>query len=191
MARFSLIRSEDTRILEGIRRGDDLALGAMYRVCDAPVRRLVIGNNGTRDDADDVLQESLVVLWERVRSGRFEHTARLSTFVVGVARNLWLRRLARGGRERPDSDRIDASADPGESPLDAMISRERAGAVRRALRELGEPCRTLLLLFYWEQASMEEIAARLGFANAETAKARKYQCKKTLHHMLRVHERHH
>jgi len=57
--------------------------------------------------------------------------------------------------------------------------------VRDALDRLGEPCRTLLILFYWEEASMEEIASRLGFANAETAKSKKYQCKKALEQILR------
>ncbi|MGB6649412.1 MAG: sigma-70 family RNA polymerase sigma factor, partial [Bacteroidota bacterium] len=49
---------------------------------------------------------------------------------------------------------------------------------------LGEPCRTLLLLFYWEERSMGEIAVELGFANADTAKSKKYQCKKALEKLL-------
>jgi RNA polymerase sigma factor (sigma-70 family) len=136
-----------------------------------------------------MLQEALVILWERVRDGRFQYTARLSTFVVGTVKNLWLRRLARGRREFPSDGAVDTAADPDDSPLDALIERERTGAVRNALHRIGEPCRTILLLFYWEQASMEEIASRLGFANAETAKARKYQCKKSLQQILRTYER--
>jgi DNA-directed RNA polymerase specialized sigma24 family protein len=56
--------------------------------------------------------------------------------------------------------------------------------VKLALTKLGEPCKTLLILFYWEEASMEQIASRLGFANAETAKSKKYQCKKALQLLL-------
>jgi RNA polymerase sigma factor (sigma-70 family) len=136
-----------------------------------------------------MLQEALVILWERVRDGRFEYTARLSTFVVGTVRNLWLRRLARARRESPSPGTIDAAADPGDSPLDIVIDGERTRAVHEALQKIGEPCRAILLLFYWEQATMEEIANRLGFANAETAKARKYQCKKSLQHILNAYER--
>jgi DNA-directed RNA polymerase specialized sigma24 family protein len=66
-----------------------------------------------------------------------------------------------------------------------MIESEEAQIVRGALEKLGEPCRTLLLLFYWEELSMDEIAGRLGFANAETAKSKKYQCKKELQRLLK------
>jgi RNA polymerase sigma factor (sigma-70 family) len=189
MAHSTLFLHEDARILDGIRRGDDEALVTLYRLCDGPVRRYVTANNGTQDDADDMLQEALVILWERVRDGRFEYAARLSTFVVGTVRNLWLRRLARARRESPSHGTIEMTADPGDSPLDAMIDSERTRAVHDALQKIGEPCRAILLLFYWEQATMEEIASRLGFANAETAKARKYQCKKSLQQILNAYER--
>jgi len=191
MAGSTLFLHDDARILDGMRRGDDQALVTLYRLCDGPVRRYVTGNNGTQDDADDMLQEALVILWERVRDGRFEYSARLSTFVVGTVRNLWLRRLARARREVPSPGPIEMAPDPDHSPLDSMIDLEQIRAVHDALRRLGEPCRAILLLFYWEQASMEEIAQRLGFASAETAKTRKYQCKKSLQQILRTHERPH
>lgn len=191
MAGSTLFLSEDARILEGIRRGDDEALVTLYRLCDGPVRRYVLSNNGTQDDADDMLQEALVILWERVRDGRFEYAARLSTFVVGTVKNLWLRRLARARRESPAAGPIEMAPDPDDSPLEAMIGLELSRAVHNALRKLGEPCRTILLLFYWEEASMDDIARRLGFANAETAKARKYQCKKSLQQILESYERPH
>jgi DNA-directed RNA polymerase specialized sigma24 family protein len=37
------------------------------------VTAFVLRNSGTQDDAEDMLQEALVILWERVRSGRFEY----------------------------------------------------------------------------------------------------------------------
>ena len=60
----------------------------------------------------------------------------------------------------------------------------RIAAVRSALDRLGDPCRTLLILFYWEEASMEEIARQLGLANAATAKSKKYQCKEQLKRLI-------
>ena len=178
-----LFLHEDARILELIRNGDETALTHLYRSSRAPVRALVTRNNGTADDAEELLQEAVVILWERVRTGRFVYEARLQTFIVGTVRNLWLRRLARRRREvPPDPD----FADPdGLSPLDELIAGEEAGALALALRQVGEPCTTLLLLFYWEELAMEDIAHRMGYANADTAKAKKYQCKKALEKALR------
>ena len=178
-----LFASEDARILDRIRKGDEGALVDLYRENRNPVRSLVMRNSGTGDDADDMLQEALVTLWERVRSGRFHYSARLGTFLYATARNIWLRRLARSRREVTGAV-SDPPADDA-SPLDLLIEEEESAILRSALERLGEPCRKLLLLFYWEEESMEAIAARLGMANADTVKSKKYQCKKALEVLIR------
>jgi len=176
--------STDARILDMLRHGDEEALVMLYRSNRKPVTSFVLRNSGTPDDAEDMLQEALVVLWERVRSGRFEYAAKLDTFVFATVRNIWMRRLNRKRREVADQGSSDAARDDAASALEEMISGEESRIVREALDRLGEPCRTLLLLFYWEELPMQEIAAQLGFANAETAKSKKYQCKKALQALL-------
>ena len=178
-----LFASSDARTLDRIRKGDEGALAQLYAENRDPVRSLVMRNSGNADDADDMLQESLVTLWERVRTGRFHYSARLGTFLYATARNMWLRRLARK-RKEPTGIVTDP---PGEdaSPLDLLIEEEEAEIVRSALESLGEPCRKLLLLFYWEEESMDSIAVRMGMANADTVKSKKYQCKKALEAILR------
>ncbi len=177
--------NDDARLLDRIRRGDEDALVTLYRQSLRSVTALVTRNSGTDRDADEVLQEALVVLWERVRQKRYRHTARIETFLYATARNLWLRRLARMRRESPREIDPEESISEDPSPLDMLIEEEESAMIGDALRKLGEPCRTLLVLFYWEEASMEEIASRLGFANPETAKSKKYQCKKALQEMLK------
>jgi RNA polymerase sigma factor (sigma-70 family) len=185
MAAPLLFFSEDSRHLDGIRRGDEETLVTLYRKGWRPVRALVMRNSGTEEEAEEILHQSLVILWERVRSGRFEQSAKLETFLVATARNLWLRRLARKRRELPGRLEPEEHASGDPDPLEAMIEAESVREIGTALRRLGDPCRKLLLLFYWEEASMEEIARRLGFANAETAKSKKYQCKKALQELLK------
>ncbi len=175
----------DARILQLIRSGDENALVELYRSNRRSITAFVTRNSGSTDDAEDMLQEALIVLWERVRSGRFEPTAAISTFVYATVRNMWLRKLAASRREVRGDEDPDGQPDAGASPLEAMIGDEQAALIRDALDALGEPCRTLLLLFYWDELSMEEIAGRMGFANAETAKSKKYQCKKALESLLR------
>jgi RNA polymerase sigma factor (sigma-70 family) len=179
-----LFMDEDARILDGIRTGDETALAKLYRQNRKSITVFLMRNNGTTDDADDMLQEALVILWERVRAGRHEYGARLSTFIFATVRNLWLRRLARKRRENPATHPLEEHPDESLSPLELLIYDEQTVAVRSALEALGEPCRTLLLLFYWEELPMEDIARRLGFANADTAKSKKYQCKKSLKELI-------
>jgi RNA polymerase sigma factor (sigma-70 family) len=187
MAPPLLFLSTDARIVDLIRRGDEEGLTLLYQANVRMVRAFILRNKGSAQDADDMLQEAVVILWEKVRRGEFELRAKLSTFVFATVKNLWLRRLAQMRREIPtelDPERAE-SGDP--SPLEEAIETEEAGRVRDALERLGDPCRTLLVLFYWEELSMEEIAERLGFANADTAKSKKYQCKKALERLLKGH----
>ncbi|MGH2568000.1 MAG: RNA polymerase sigma factor [Bacteroidota bacterium] len=181
---LSLIQS-DRQLLERIRQGDEQALTVLYRENQNAVASFVMGNSGSKDDAEDMLQEALVVMWERVRSGRFELSAQLSTFLYATVKNIWLRRLARRRKEIPSELDPELTADGRSSILDDLIEDEHAKRIRAALQRLGEPCRTLLLLFYWEELSTEKIAAQMGYANAETVKAKKYQCKKSLEKILK------
>jgi RNA polymerase sigma factor (sigma-70 family) len=175
----------DARILDLIRKGDEEALVMLYEANRRPILSYVTRNRGTEDDAEDMLQESLVVLWERVRSGQFEYTAKLSTFIYGIVKNIWSRRLARLRKEIPTEVDPEEHSDGELSILDDLIETEQAKLVRDALEKIGEQCKKLLMLFYWEELSMKEIATQMGFANAETAKAKKYQCKKALEKVLK------
>ena len=194
---------EDARTFARIRDGDEEALAELYEKNRKPVMALVTRNTGSPDDAEDILQESLIILWERVRTGKHEYTAQLGTFIYATARNLWLQRLARRNREVPSgqmqfpsnaprgsggisgSDRRNEPTDGDPDPLALLTNEEEASAIARAINHLGDPCRQLLLSFYWEELTMEQIATKMGFANAETAKSKKYQCKKALERFLR------
>jgi RNA polymerase sigma factor (sigma-70 family) len=177
--------NEDAHILDRIRKGDEEALVSLYQTNERQVSAFVTRNSGTQDDAEDMLQEALVILWERVQNGRYEHTAKINTFVFATVRNMWLRRLARARREVATDMGSDPTPDNNKSALDEMIETEEATLVSSALNKLGDPCRKLLLLYYWEELSMDEIAGLMGFANADTVKSKKYQCKKALGNLLK------
>jgi len=180
-----LFLNDDARILDMIRKGDEQALLILYESNRKMVSSFIARNNGTHDDYEDMLQEALVILWERVRSGRFEYSSKLSTFLFGTVKNIWLRRLARAKREVPTDLQSNDQVDPTDSVLDTLIENEETLAVRKAMEKIGDQCRELLLLFYWEEYSMEQIAEKMGFANAETVKSKKYQCKKSLENIMK------
>jgi RNA polymerase sigma factor (sigma-70 family) len=178
--------NNDSKLLDAIRNGDEEALVELFHQNRRPVTSLVTRNQGSEDDAEDVLQEAMVVLWERVRSGSFEYQAKLSTFIYATAKNIWFRRLARHRRELHASEEALDVATDDATPLEELEENERVLAVQKAMERMENPCRDLLLLFYWEERSMEEIAMKLGFANADTVKSKKYQCKKSLEHLVRT-----
>jgi RNA polymerase sigma factor (sigma-70 family) len=175
----------DERMLERIRRGDEAVLADIYHSARKMIIAFVRKNSGSEDDAEDLLQEALIILWERVRADSYEPTAKVTTFLYGIVQNLWLRQLARMRRENTGVINSELAVSGDASPLDELIETEEAHILAEALAKLGDPCRQLLLLYYYEERSMDEIARELGFANSDTAKSKKYQCKKALEKILR------
>ena len=57
------------------------------------VQSLIINNNGTADDAKDIFQEAMIVLYEKARSGTFELSCQIKTYVYSVSRRLWLKKI--------------------------------------------------------------------------------------------------
>jgi RNA polymerase sigma factor (sigma-70 family) len=65
-------------------------------------------------------------------------------------------------------------------------SPEREKIIAQCLDQLGETCRKVLMYYYFDEMSMQEIADKLGFANTDTAKTKKYKCKQKLDELVKA-----
>ncbi|MDB5195786.1 MAG: polymerase subunit sigma-70, partial [Flaviaesturariibacter sp.] len=139
------------------------------------VQALVVNNSGTVDDAKDIFQEALIVLYEKVKSGSFELNCQIKTYVYSVSRRLWLKRLMHQSRfsiGEPDEETIGVEED-----LETHEKRDlEFTMMEKAMAGLGEPCKSLLEAFYLQKRGMQEIAASFGYTNADNAKNQKYKC---------------
>jgi len=171
--------ASDEALVKRIQQNDRSVLGDLFIKFERVVFRHIQSHGGTRDDAKDMLQESIITLWQNVSAGRFKLQSKLSTYLVAVAKNKWMVEMRR--KKRFVQDDPPEHAHPSEPGiLDKMVDDEMLERVRFALEQIKPVCKQLLLLFYFEERSMEEIANILSFANMNVAKAKKYQCKKAL-----------
>jgi RNA polymerase sigma factor (sigma-70 family) len=174
----------DQVIVDRIADGDDKALSDLYNSNFRMIMRYITANSGTKRDAEEQLQDALVVLWEKVRFGNFVLNSKLSTYIFGVVKNKWRKELV---RQRRFID-LGAVADPkDENPLisETLQETELITVIKFCMTQLSSICREILSLFYYEEKSMEEISLIVGLANEKTAKSKKYQCKKELEFLIR------
>ncbi|MGZ3756044.1 MAG: sigma-70 family RNA polymerase sigma factor [Mucilaginibacter sp.] len=140
------------------------------------VLQLVINNNGDEDDAKDIYQEAIIVLYNKVKGGDFELSSKLKTYIYSICRRLWLKRLSQlnryGGDIRDFQEYLPVD-DEVELHSDKDIQFDKMEA---ALQLLGEPCKTIMEDFYIYNRSMQEICDRFGYTNADNAKTQKYKC---------------
>lgn len=174
----------DKQIIKRIQSNDRTVLAEVYEQHEAMTINYLINHGGNRDDAEDALQEAVIILWQKVTSGQFNLSAKLSTYMMGIVKNKWfeeLRRRKTGHREFLKDEEFDGN--PGL--LDVMIDDEQKTMLHNAIGSLTEVCRKILLAFYFEQRSMEEIAGLMSFAGADVVKSKKYQCKKALEKLVK------
>lgn len=140
------------------------------------VQSFVLNNNGTYDDARDIFQEAMIVLYENAKTESFVLTCQIKTYLYSVCRRLWLKRLQHLNRYRSQVESL-AETVPVEENLEYQEKRNADFAImERALGSLGEPCKSLLEAYYLQKKDMTHIAASFGYTNADNAKNQKYKC---------------
>ena len=163
-------------LLKGLAANDRKSVETVYKMNYNLVHSLVINNNGTADDAKDIFQEAMIVLYEKSRNSSFELNCQIRTYVYSVARRLWLKRLQQAGRFSGDIGHAEQTVPVDDDLEDQQRKDVDFGIMEKSMGSLGEPCRGLLEAFYLQKRQMQDIAQQFGYTNAENAKTQKYKC---------------
>jgi RNA polymerase sigma factor (sigma-70 family) len=166
----------DSEVILGILNNSEIVLKRLYTAYFPMVLQLIINNNGDGDDAKDIYQEAIIILYNKVKNGDFELSSKLKTYIYSVSRRLWLKRLSqmnRYGGDIRDFQEYLSVDDETEKNNERDIQFNKMGD---ALKLLGEPCKTIIEDFYINNRSMKEICEEFGYTNADNAKTQKYKC---------------
>jgi len=169
---------KEKEIFERICRGDEKALEELYKKYYRMMTKLVITNSGTEQEAKDIYQDALIVFWQKATSGNLTLTSKISTYIYSICLNLWRKELDRKSRLSREEKDTAEFIDPDRQ--------ERIKIIKKCIDKLGDTCKKVLTYYYYEKMSMSEIADKLGFANTDTAKTKKYKCKKKLDELVKT-----
>ena len=158
----------------------DKAFSQLYAVNYKSIMAMIQKNNGSEEDADDVFQDALIVLHRNVRKDDFSLNCKIGTYIYSVARNLWLKKLRRSSKTSPISDSEAEFISVAEDNLEILEKTEEKNLLVSYIHKMGEDCKKILRLFYYEKMRLEEISKEMGLATAEVAKNKKHRCFKKL-----------
>jgi RNA polymerase sigma-70 factor, ECF subfamily len=181
--------ASDSELLQSMLAGDEEALAALYRRRQGGIYRFALQMCGFQALAEDVTQEVFMVL---IRNGEtFDPTrGSLNAFLVGVARNLLLRRLQRERFYAPIDDNSDEETTTHESfvtaegPLEELSRIETINSVRMAVLALPERYREVVVLCDLQEMSYVEAAEVLSCA-VGTVRSRLHRARALLIEKLR------
>ena len=177
----------DSELVENLRSGQrmDESIKAIYRSHFESLCWYVMNNSGSRQDAEDIFQEVVVNFIDMVQKDKFRGESTIKTFLFSLNRYTWLNELKRRGRAMVREEKYERGQERVEMDTSHFIAdREGKSEVLRVVGELGETCRKILLLFYYENMSMKEILDVTDYETEQVVRNKKYKCLKQLEQMI-------
>jgi RNA polymerase sigma factor (sigma-70 family) len=163
-------------LIIGLLKNDNRSVSKIYKETYPLIHSLIINNNGDADDVKDVLQESIVVLFEKAKEPEFELTCKISTYIYSVARRIWLKKLQLAAKKTTIADHIEETVAVEDDLEQHQTTNLQLTYMHDALIKIGEPCKSLLEGYYFNKQNMQDLALKFGYTNAENAKNQKYKC---------------
>jgi len=156
----------------------------LYRDCFLSTARMVKALGGNAADAEDIFQDSLLVLYEKAVGGRLHLQSSPQAYLLGIARNLWIRQKRSNHHLLEFDERIDIPDEAFQSP-----SRPRL-KLFKLLSVAGRKCMDLLQAFYYQHLSAHQLAEDFGFKSARSATVQKYKCLEKVRNQVKHNQLH-
>ena len=163
-------------LLKGLAGSDKNSIELIYRDNFSSIQSFILNNNGSVEDARDIFQEAMIVLYENAGKETFKLNCQIKTYLYSVCRRLWLKRLQQLGKYNYNLENLVDIV-----PVDAEIEdhekrNDDFNLMENAMSKIGEPCKSLLDGYYLQKKNMQELALEFGYTNADNAKTQKYKC---------------
>lgn len=168
----------DDELIEGIRNHDNDVLRYIYKKYFEIIRNFVRKNNGNDEDAQDVFQEAIIVLYKKIKNEELVLTCNFGTFIFSICKLLWLKQLEKRrirGEEYPDEDLNELTSIVGTN----YESNDEYKLFQLHFSRMSKDCQKVLRLFL-EKVPLKEIAEIMGYKTEQYAKKRKFECKEKL-----------
>ena len=174
----------DAEIIDAIKTNSnkmDKSLEYIYDKMWPPARKFVVEKGGTVEDARELFQNAVIVFYESVKNQKYEHRAKISTYIFTVINNSWCNELKKRKR-KTDFEYINTSISYDDIDNDSI---EKSDKIKYFMELLEEKCQKILTLFYYDKISMKEIAIKMGYKNEQNARNKKAKCFKALSSLVK------
>ncbi|MFT2010336.1 RNA polymerase sigma factor [Pontibacter sp. 13R65] len=159
-----------TDLREALIEHREEALEKIYAKAYPMVLHYVKQQHGSPDDAKDLLQEAMILFYEKIVHKELTLTAAPTTYIMAVCKNRWRRELEKRSRHQELSAAV-AEQLPQEANAEAP-----AADLAAFVEQLGAKCRDILVSFYYLGQQLEQIAQQHQYRNIRSATVQKFKC---------------
>ncbi|MFT3749548.1 MAG: sigma-70 family RNA polymerase sigma factor [Agriterribacter sp.] len=178
----SKLRLSDTDLITSIKTNKNLnnAIAFIYEAHFEYLSSLITNNSGSEQDAQDILQEVIVDFIRIVQAGKFREESSVKTFLHSMTRNTWLNELKKRNRAEKRDKVFETNRLHDDNSNETYEQRESKKQLLDVFNILGEGCKKILTLFYFESLSMKEIVEQTNYENEQVVRNKKHKCFKEL-----------
>jgi len=157
------VKTDDRNVIERVLKGDTESFNILVRQWEKPIYNFVLRMIGDRDEAMDLCQDCFMKAYRELRTLK-DHD-RFSSWLYRIAHNACLSRIRKNyGKTWVE---LDPDTQPSHVPIENQL------AVQKALRQLPEEQREVVILKIFHSLKFDEIASIQG-APVSTVKSRLY-----------------
>ena len=171
----------DEILIGKIAKGDRLAMEALFARYRVRVFRFLARMVRNEATAEELNSDVFLDIWRQ--AGTFEGRSAVSTWIFSIARFKALNVLQRRPEAALDEEKAAEIEDQADDPEVALAKKDKAAVLRQCLAKLSAEHREIVSLVYYQQKSVEEVAAIVGIPEA-TVKTRMFYARKKLSELL-------
>lgn len=178
------------KILDDFKGDNDHAFGWLYKEYFPMVERFVRQNSGRLEDAEDVFQDTMLVLVEKLRKDNFQLTASIKTYIMAIAKNLWLKRLRTAYREVEFSELHENSF---FDEINLTIEQEKTywDRLQSYVQKISDHCKGLIDDMFFKGKQIDQIQREYGYSTRHNAQNQKHKCVEQIRRIKEEDEKHH
>lgn len=153
--------------------GDTITIRKFYSKNFHIVRNFITRNNGNESDAEDIFQEALIVLYQKLKHQNINFDISMDSYFIGICKNLWRNKLKELNRMIYIAS--ENLMDHQESDPDYLEIADIKKIYEQHFHNLSPKCQDLLKL-YFSGFSTSDIT-KLRNKSPEIIRKQKYDCK--------------
>ncbi|HAS45169.1 MAG TPA: hypothetical protein DCS93_32095 [Microscillaceae bacterium] len=170
------------KIIADIRGGKRDALVKLYKQYRVDFIKWALKSfHCTQQEAEDAYQDTTIAFYENVMKDKVNQlNCSVKTYLFAIGKNILLSSAKKKSKKTADLDNVKEVIDEALLVYEKIALNEQQTNILSAIESLGEPCQTILKLYYYDRLSIKKIVERLDYKSENVVKVQKNRCMKRL-----------
>ncbi len=177
----------NTNFIQKLSDGDSHTISLLYRSTYPKVKKFIMTNRGTKEDAEDIFQKAILQVALRYKKEKNEVSGSVEGYIFTICKNLWRREIAYKKTTSIEDNYIQIRDDANDFS-NALLEQKKWELFYNTLQKIEGNCKKILDL-YFAKETYSEIKKTFDYTSESVARQRVFKCKKKLESLIKKDDR--